>query len=112
VGAVVLAVLWGLWTKHRWDTEARHRAWWSDLEMHGVVKRTEHFPMKRDERHVYVLTNGEEIDLVEAVFHRSLSVGDSIYKKSGEGVAYYRKRDGTTGQIKLFERQQTLFDSH
>jgi hypothetical protein len=109
MGAVVLAVLWVLWTKHRWDTEAQRRAWWRDLEMHGVVKRTEHFPLNHDERHVFIQTDGAEIDLTDPIFHHSLSVGDSIYKSPGEGVAYYQKLDGARGQIELFKNEQTLF---
>ena len=111
LGWVVLVILWVLWTKHRWDTEARHRAWWRDLEIQGVVKRTEHFPLNHDERHVFIRSDGVEIDLIDPIFHHSLSVGDSVEKRSGEGVAYYRKLDGTTGQIELFKHEQALFQS-
>lgn len=109
LATVVLAVLYVLWTKHRWDVEAKRRTWWRDLEIRGVVEGTKSVPEDHGETHVFVLSNGTEMDLRDPLFYRVLGIGDSLFKQPGEGVAYIRKLDGSKGEIELFKHEQTLF---
>lgn len=108
LATLVLAVLYALWTKHRWDVEAERRTWWRDLEIHGVVDRTRSVPENHGETHVFVMTNGTELDLRGYEFYRVLSSGDSLFKQPGEGVAYIQKLDGSKGKIELFKHEQSL----
>jgi len=108
LATLVLAVLYAIWTKQRWDAEAERRTWWRDLEIQGVVEGTKYVPENHGETHVFVMSNGIELDLRGYDFYRVLSIGDSLFKQPVEGVAYIRKLDGSKGEIELFKHEQTL----